>query len=86
MSTYFKAETDVVQNLIDYFFSKFDCHKSFHRMDVKWKNMGLPAYFLKRTEALYAELNEKVEAVISSYSAAVDFLQYIYLVLVAKNR
>ena len=50
------------------------------------EKMGLPAYFLKRTEALYAELNEKVEAVISSYSAAVDFLQYIYLVLVAKNR
>ena len=41
--------------------------------------MGVPAYFLKKTEALYAELNEKVEAVTSSYSAAVDFLQYIYL-------
>ena len=38
----------------------------------------------EETEALHAELNEKAEATTSSYSAAVDFLQYIYSVLVAK--
>ena len=36
-------------------------------------------------EALHAELNEKAEAATISYSAPVDFLQSIYLVLVAKN-
>ena len=44
--------------------------------------MGLRS---EETEALHAELNERAEAATSSYSAAVDFLQYIYLVLVAKN-
>ena len=39
----------------------------------------------EETETLHAELNERVEAATHSYSAAVDFLQYIYLVLVAKN-
>ena len=36
-------------------------------------------------EALHAELNERWEAATSIYSAEVDFLQYIYLVLVTKN-
>ena len=36
-------------------------------------------------EALHAELNERAEAATGSYSAEVDFLQYIYLVLVAKS-
>ena len=31
------------------------------------------------------EYNERVEAATSSYSAEVEFLQYIYSVLVAKN-
>ena len=39
----------------------------------------------EKTEALYAELNEKVEAATSSYSATGKFLRYIYSVLVAKN-
>ena len=38
----------------------------------------------EKTEALHEELNERIEAAISSYSAAVDFLQYIYSVLVVK--
>ena len=37
------------------------------------------------SEVLYAELNERVEAATTSYSATDDFLQYIYSVLVAKN-
>ena len=45
----------------------------------------------EKTEALYVELNGKVEAVIlrelsnCSYSATGIFLRYIYSVLVAKN-
>ena len=38
----------------------------------------------QKTEALYTEPNERAEAAIS-YSAAGDFLQYIYSVLVATN-
>ena len=44
--------------------------------------MGLAS---EKTEALYGELNEGVEAATSSYSATGKFLQYIYSVLVAKN-
>ena len=29
MGTYFKAEIDVAQNLIDDFFSNFDCQRAF---------------------------------------------------------
>ena len=32
----------------------------------------------EKTEAFYAELEGRVEAAISSYSATSDFLQYIY--------
>ena len=39
----------------------------------KRKNMGVRGYFLKKTEAMHAELNERAEAATSSYSAAVDF-------------
>ena len=37
-----------------------------------------------KTEAFYAELNERAETVTNSYSATGD-LQYIYSVLVTKN-
>ena len=36
-------------------------------------------------EALYAELNKRVEVATSSYSVTGDFLQYIYSVPVTKN-
>ena len=49
---------------------------------IKCGDAGL---FSEKMEALHANLNERAEAATSSYSAAVDFLQYIYLVLVAKN-
>ena len=39
----------------------------------------------EKMEALHAELNERAEAAASSYSGALDFLQYIYSVLLAKN-
>ena len=49
--------------------------------------MWVQGYFLKfeKTEALNTELDERAEAATSSYSAAVDILLFIYLVLVAKN-
>ena len=39
----------------------------------------------EKIEALHAELNERGETATSIYSAEVDFLQYIYSVLVTKN-
>ena len=39
----------------------------------------------EKTDALYAELNERVEATTCSYSATGEFLQYIYSVPVANN-
>ena len=39
----------------------------------------------EKTEVLYAELNEKAEAVIFSYSVTGDSLQYIYSLPVTKN-
>ena len=49
------------------------------------KKYGGTGLVSEKTEALYAELNERVEAATSSYSATGEFLQYIYSVLVAKN-
>ena len=40
----------------------------------------------EKTEALYAEINERAEAATSSYSAKGNFLQYIYFVLMANIR
>ena len=39
----------------------------------------------EKPEALHAELNKGAEVATSSHSAEVDFLQYIFSVLVAKN-
>ena len=46
---------------------------------------GSTGLLSEETEALRAKLSKRAEAATSSYSAEVDFLQYIYLVLVAKN-
>ena len=85
MCACFKVESNVAQNLINKFFSKFDCQKT-----LSWKGfyvekgMGYGATFWK-TDVLHVKINERVGGATSSYSAAVDFLQYIYLVLAAKN-
>ena len=50
--------------------------------EKKYGGRGLVS---EKTEASYAERNERVEAANSSYSATDNFLQYIYSVLVAKN-
>ena len=39
----------------------------------------------EKPEVLYAELNERAEAAISSYSVTGDSLQYTYSVRVSKN-
>ena len=49
------------------------------------KNVGGTGLLAEKTEALLAELKERAEAAASSYSAAVDFLQYIDSALVVKN-
>ena len=39
----------------------------------------------EKMEALYSELNQKMEAATNSYSPTGNFLQYVYSVLVTKN-
>ena len=51
-------------------------------MKRKYGGTGL---VFQKTEALYAELNKRVEVAISRYCATSKFLQYIHSVLVAKN-
>ena len=51
-------------------------------MKKKYWGTGLLS---QKTKALYTEPNERVERATGSYSAAGDFLQYIYSVIVAKN-
>ena len=49
------------------------------------KIYGRTGLLSEKTQVLYAELNERAEAATSSYSAAGDFSQYIYFVIMAKN-
>ena len=49
------------------------------------KKYGGTELVSEKTEALFAELNERVEAATSTYSATGEFLQYIYSMLVDKN-
>ena len=49
------------------------------------KKYGVTGLLSEKTEALHAELNRRAEAATSSYFAEVEFLQYIYSVLLAKN-
>ena len=49
--------------------------------EKKCWGMGLIS---EKTEALYAEINEREEAAISNYSVRGNFLQYIFSVLVRR--
>ena len=69
MCTYFKTETE-------------DHSTGRSLSEKKYGDTGLVS---EKTETLYAELNERVEATNSSYSTTSEFLKYIYSVLVAKN-
>ena len=67
------------------FFLALTVWRYFHRKDFEWKKYGGTGLLFEKTEALHAELHKRAEAATSSYSAEVDFLQYIYSVLVTKN-
>ena len=67
------------------FFLTLAVRRPFHRKDYKWKKYGVTDLLSEKMEALHAELNKRGEAATGSYSTEVDFLQYIYSVLVAKN-
>ena len=41
MCAYFKIETDAAQNLIDDFFSNFDCQRTFPERTLSKKNIGV---------------------------------------------
>ena len=77
MCTDFTTQTDVAQNLIDFFFVALSEDPSIGSIlsDKKYGGTGLLS---EKTEALHAELNERAEAATRSYSAEVNFLQYIY--------
>ena len=71
----FQNKTDVAQNLIDKFFSNFDCQILNEKKDRgTW-------LISEKTEAFYVKLNEKVEAATSSYSAPGDFYSIFILCL-----
>ena len=53
--------------------------------DFKWKKFWGTGLISEKTEVLYAELNERLKAAISSYSVIDDLLLYIYYVSVTKN-
>ena len=67
------------------FFLTLTVRGPFHRKDFKLKKYGSTGLISEKTDALYAELNKRAEAAISSYSATGGFLQYIYSVLLVKN-
>ena len=50
------------------------------------KKCGGTGLVSEKTEPLHVELNERVEAATSNYSATGEFLQYIYSVLVAHQK
>ena len=52
---------------------------------LKEKKCGGAGLISEKTEVLYAELYEKVEAATGKYPVTGDFLQYIYSVFVTKN-
>ena len=81
---YFKTETNVAQNMIDDFFLTLTVLGPFHRNDFKRKKVGGTGLISEKTEALYAELNERAEAATSSCAVTDDFLHYIYSVPVTK--
>ena len=69
MCAYFKTETK------DHSIGKVLSEK-------KYGGTGLVS---EKTKALFAKLNQRVEAATSSYSATGEFLKYIYSMLVEKN-
>ena len=74
ISPYFKTEADAAQNLIHDFFLTLNVRGPFHRKDFKREKIWEYAVtFWKNPEALYVELNERVEAA-TSYHGTGNFL------------
>ena len=69
----------------DDFFLTLTVRGPIHRKNFEWKKYGGAGLIFEKTEVLYAELNERAEAVSSSYSVTGDSLQYIYSVPVTMN-
>ena len=69
-----------------FFFLTLTIRRTFHWKDFTWKKNGGTGLISEKTEVLYAELNERAEAVTGSYSVTGDSLQYIYFVPVTNNR
>ena len=70
----FNTVTDVAQNLINDFFLTLNVRGPFHSQYFKWKKIsGDGVNFWKKTEALYAKLNERAEAATDSYSVTGTF-------------
>ena len=63
-------KTDVVQDLIDEFFSNFDCQRTlpYEGLKVKKKNRGT-GLISEKTEGLQGELNKRAESATSGFSA-----------------
>ena len=65
------------------FFINFDCRRTLPLGGGGGGGLGVVGYgstglLSGETEALRAKLSKRAEAATSSYSGAVDFLQYIY--------
>ena len=88
MCTYFNTKTDVAQNLIrKFFFLALTVRGPFHWEDFKIKKIwGYNVNFLKKTEALYAELNEIAKVATSSYSVTGDFLHICSVPVSKRNQ
>ena len=87
MCTYFNIKTDVARNLIDDFFSIFDCQRTFTlgRVLSEKKKYGGTGLISEKSEVLCEELNERAEAATGSYCVRGDSFQYIDSVPVTKN-
>ena len=68
-----------------FFFLTLVVRGPFHRKDFEWKKYGSTGLISEKAEVLYADLNERTEAVTSSYSVTGDSLRYIYSLPVTKN-
>ena len=76
MCYYFNIKIDVAQNLIDdFFFLNLATRGPFHRKDFKWKKYQGMVLISEKTGVLYAELDEREEAVTGSYFVTGDSLQ-----------
>ena len=74
----FNRKTNVAQNLIDDFFFELWLSEDLSIESIlSVKRYGSTGLISEKTEALYAEFNERAEAATSSYSVTDDFLEFI---------